>query len=186
VTDPRTAGLLRLLRLHRPADDEEAAHLRRMVALVETSPCPFDRDAFSPGHITASGFVLDPQRRAVALVHHGRLGIWIQPGGHVDPTDPDLDGAARREIAEEIGLTGLRAAGPGVLDVDVHRYPARPGGDPAHEHHDVRFGYLAPTRILRPSSEVRDARWVPVADLERLGVDRSILRPVATLLDLLT
>jgi 8-oxo-dGTP pyrophosphatase MutT (NUDIX family) len=181
VNDPRAAGVRNLLAGHVPADDAEAGHLRRIAGLLESEPRPFDRTRFAPGHITASGFVMDSRRRLL-LVHHRRLGIWIQPGGHIDPTDDGAEAAARREITEEAGLDGLELLGSGLLDVDVHDYPARPDGDPAHRHFDVRFAYRATHPGLSPNDEVHEARWVAFTDLASLGVDHSILRPAAKLL----
>jgi 8-oxo-dGTP pyrophosphatase MutT (NUDIX family) len=181
VTDPRIGSLLHLLAGHTPAGDGEAAHLARLVALLQTAPQPFDRDLFVPGHVTASGFVVDRDGERLLLIHHRRLGIWVQPGGHLDPGDAGPDAAARREIAEETGLGELERHGDGVLDVDVHAYPAR-SADPAHEHFDVRFGYRALHGALRPNDEVHDARWVGAGDLAALGADASILRPAGKLL----
>ncbi|HEY0462850.1 MAG TPA: NUDIX domain-containing protein, partial [Polyangiaceae bacterium] len=107
--------------------------------------------------------------------------IWVQPGGHVEPTDADLVDAARREVLEEVGLSELEPlSGPGrspVFDVDIHAIPARKA-DPAHEHFDVRFAFVAKTRTLVHSEEVTDLRWVPLSDVEQMGSDESVLRAV--------
>jgi 8-oxo-dGTP pyrophosphatase MutT (NUDIX family) len=182
VDDPRRPALLALLDPHRPSDDEEAVHLGRLRGLLRHPGRPFDRGAFEPGHVTAGAFVLHPEGGRVLLVHHRRLGIWIQPGGHVEPGDPDAGAAARREAAEETGVDGLRPKG--LLDVDVHRFPAQPGGDPAHLHFDVRFAFVAGSAALAPGAEVAGARWAAPTDLAAMGVDRSVWRPVRRLLAL--
>ena len=134
----------------------------------------FERSSFAPGHLTASALVIPPEGGAVLLVHHARLGLWLQPGGHVDPRDPDLLATAVREVEEE---TGIRASAPEdpLLDLDVHRIPARPG-EPAHLHYDVRFLLAAPTREVRPGDGVRAVRWVAFSDLGAAGTDASVLR----------
>ncbi len=182
MTDPRALQIRRLLEGHTPADAAEERHRERILRLLETRDRPFDRDGFDPGHLTASGFVADADRSRLLLIHHRRLDLWLQPGGHIDPADADAESAARREIAEETGLIELAPVGPGLLDVDVHDYPARPGGDPAHQHFDLRFGYLAADARLRPNDEVHEARWVAATDLPGLGVDQSVLRPARKLL----
>jgi 8-oxo-dGTP pyrophosphatase MutT (NUDIX family) len=181
MADPRAREVLDLLDRHRPADTEETEHLRRIRSLAEAMARPFERSVFAPGHLTASGFVLDPSRERLLLIHHRRLDIWIQPGGHIDPTDAGPESAARREIAEETGIRRLDQLGDGLLDVDVHHYPARPGGDPAHLHFDLRFGYAAADSHLEAGGEVHGARWVTPDELAGLGMDRSILRPAAKL-----
>lgn len=56
------------------------------------------------GHLTASVVVVDPAQQAVLLTWNPKLGIWIQPGGHLEPEDHSLTGAAARELLEETGL----------------------------------------------------------------------------------
>ncbi len=166
-----------------PADASEAAFVARMLELSGAEGA-CERSHFAPGHFTASAFVLSPDRRDLVLIHHKKLGIWVQPGGHVEPTDDDLIGAARREVLEEVGLGDLEpitAAGASlVFDVDIHSIPARKA-DPAHEHYDVRFAFVAKTRALVHSDEVADLRWVPLSHVQQMGTDESVLRAVAKL-----
>ena len=165
-----------------PVNAAEAAFVERMRELSRAeSAC--ERSHFEPGHFTASAFVLSPDRRDLVLIHHKKLGIWVQPGGHVEATDADLIGAARREVLEEVGLGELEPIQNGaslVFDVDIHLIPARKA-DPAHEHFDVRFAFVAKTRELVHSEEVADLRWVPLSDVEQMGTDESVLRAVKKL-----
>ena len=89
-----------------------------------------------PGHFTGSAWVVSADGERALLMHHRKLGIWVQPGGHADG-DGDLAAVALREAEEETGLTGLRIEG-GIFDLDRHLIPPR-GNDPAHFHYDVRF-----------------------------------------------
>ena len=168
---------------YRPANTTEAGFLRRMLELSRLEAA-CQRLHFVPGHFTASAFVLSPDRRDLVLIHHKKLGIWVQPGGHVEPTDDDLLAAARREVFEEVGLAELEAfsSTPGslVFDVDIHAIPARKA-DPAHEHFDVRFAFVAKARELVHSDEVADLRWVPLSEVEQMGTDESVLRAVGKL-----
>jgi len=182
--DPRREAVLDELRLHRPADELEAEHLARAIAVTEGTTNPFDRSGFSPGHLTASGFVVDTSGTRVLLIHHGIIDAWLQPGGHVDPEDPDAVSGALREIAEETGVTALTRIGEGLLDVDVHHHPGKPGREPPHIHLDIRYGFRASDDRLVPTAEVRDARWVDPADLAALNANESVARPVRTLMGL--
>ena len=171
------------LRTYRPANAAnatEAAFVDRMLELSRAEGA-CERAHFSPGHFTASAFVLSPGRTHLVLIHHKKLGIWVQPGGHVEPQDPDLMSAARREVLEEVGLAELEPlSGPDgspIFDVDIHQIPARKA-DPAHEHFDVRFAFVAKSQALVHSEEVADLRWVWLADVERMGTDESVLRAV--------
>ena len=169
--------LVDLIADHRPADAAEVADLaavRRLVVL-HCSDAP-KRTHYDPGHVTASAFVLSPDRSAVVLVHHAKLGIWVQPGGHLEPGDVSVEAAARREVAEEVGLTGLEPLG--LVDVDVHEIPAR-GDEPAHLHHDLRFGFVSASWELAAGDGVMEARWVPVGELG--DVDPGLRRAVGKL-----
>lgn len=166
-----TVRLLDLLASHRAVDETEAGHLRRIVELLRT-PRPFDRDRHEPGHVTASAFVLHPSEAAIVLVHHAALGRWLQPGGHVEPGDPDVESAARREVAEETGI--VPPEGGGLLDVDVHPVPAR-GPMPAHLHFDVRWWFRAVGGEVEAGDGTLGARWVPLD--EAMAMERSVARP---------
>jgi 8-oxo-dGTP pyrophosphatase MutT (NUDIX family) len=180
--DARSEGLISLLRSYVPAADEIGAH-EAMLELLAAVDSPFDREVFSPGHFTASGFVVSPPLDAVLLVHHRRLERWLQPGGHVDPGDVSAEDAARREIEEETGIGGLERIGR-LIDIDVHAIPAR-HDEPAHRHFDLRFGYRAAQEVPTPADEVRDARWVPFDRVATYDVDESVRRGLAKLRDLL-
>jgi 8-oxo-dGTP pyrophosphatase MutT (NUDIX family) len=167
---------------YRAADATEASYVARMIALtLSTQAC--ERSHFVPGHFTASAFVLSPDRRDLILIHHKKLGIWVQPGGHVEPTDAGLVSAARREVAEEVGLGELDsfAKDSALFDVDIHSIPARKS-EPAHEHFDARFAFVARTRDFARTEEVADVRWVPLARVSETTADESVLRAARKLL----
>jgi 8-oxo-dGTP diphosphatase len=55
------------------------------------------------GHVwIASGYLVHEQK--VLLVLHRRFGLWVPPGGHVEPGE-SFAAAAEREVAEETGIS---------------------------------------------------------------------------------
>jgi 8-oxo-dGTP pyrophosphatase MutT (NUDIX family) len=176
----RRPSLRDLLAAHVPADATEATHRERMLALLDADD-PFARSRFAPGHFTASAFVLSPDGGALLLILHRKLGRWLQPGGHIDPDDADVFAAARREVAEETGLTAVDVDPdwPSLLDLDIHAIPPHPkSGEPGHEHFDVRVLLRARTDALAAGEDVKDARWFPLDALPGIETDESVLRAV--------
>lgn len=123
-------------------------------------------------HITASTWIVSPDRSKVLLTHHAKLGIWVQLGGHTDEGE-DWVRAALREAREESGLRGLKLARSGLFDLDIHPIPARETVR-AHEHYDLRFLVIADDRVpLTVSAESHELAWVPLADLGRFTAEES-------------
>jgi len=169
------AELLEDVRAHRPLDERERAMRDRLAVFLQAHEMrAFDR-AFAPGHVTASAWIVDPERTHAVLLHHRKLERWLQLGGHVDG-DPDVRRAALREAREESGLRTLRLIAEPIYDIDVHRIPAR-GAEPAHDHFDVRFALEAdPREPLVRNEESHDVRWIALSDLERYAIDDSVRR----------
>jgi 8-oxo-dGTP pyrophosphatase MutT (NUDIX family) len=169
-----------LLDRYQPADDTEAQHQRRMRQLCDVGGDPFSRDHYAPGHFTASCFVLHPTEQSVLLIHHSKLHRWLQPGGHVDPDDVDVEAAARREAMEEVNLSDLILLSEGLFDLDVHEIPSL-GGKPIHEHFDLRFLFRARTHRVQAGSDANGARWIGVDEVKAEMSDESVLRALRKL-----
>ena len=119
------------------------------------------RRSGGPEHITASCFVLSPDRHQVLLCLHRKGGFWVQFGGHVETQDATVADAAFREGAEESGLTDLRPAGQEPVDLD--RHALGPSFGRCTVHWDVGFvAYADPSRPPSVSDESLDVRWFPV------------------------
>ena len=174
--------VLRLLGDYLERHPGESAVVARTAELVRGRADCFDRTCL-PGHLTGSAWIVSADFEEVLLTHHRKLGRWLQLGGHADG-DPDLLQVALREAREESGLDrlapfGPAAGGPRLLDLDIHPIPAH-GGEPAHDHHDLRFLLVAAAgQTLRISEESNDLRWVPRRELRAYADEESILRMAA-------
>lgn len=151
-----------LLNAHTAHDDEEAASLTQMRALIQTLPEPFSRHQ-PKAHFTGSALVLDETYQRIALIHHAKLGRWLQPGGHAESEDQGLMHlTALREAQEETGCdVVLFRDSTQPIDVDAHRIPAR-GDEHEHWHLDLRYLVVARNSAAMSfnPSESLDARWV--------------------------
>ena len=148
-----TEDLRALVEGHEPASPREVAARRALPVRAGAAwPTPATSTP-DPTHVTASGIVVG--RRGTVLHRHKRLGIWMQPGGHIDAGETP-DEAARREATEELGLA---VAHPGGRPAP--HPPRRPRG--GLRPHPPRPALPAPrrrttTRTPRPG-ESPDARW---------------------------
>ena len=176
--------LLEILERYRAAHPEESACVGQVRTLVENHPDCFERSCL-PGHVTASAWILSPDRNRVLLTRHRKLNRWLQLGGHADG-DASVLRVALREAREESGMRdfgvicpvgspeGLDSIVP--LDVDVHKIPAR-GDEPEHAHHDIRYLLVAGEgQPLAISDESIDLGWFDPAELEPLRPDASLRR----------
>lgn len=151
----RTRDLLAVLRAHRPRTDRERASLETIQELLRELPRPFDEDA-DRRHVTASAIVVDGRGRTVLHLHK-RLGLWLQPGGHLDAGEAPADGALR-EATEETGLAVRHLEEePRLVHVDVHET------DYGHVHLDLRYLLFGPSHgPLEPDAdESPHLEWLP-------------------------
>jgi 8-oxo-dGTP pyrophosphatase MutT (NUDIX family) len=106
--------------------------------------------------------------------------MWLQMGGHCEPDDTTLAGAALREATEESGMAGLSLLPGGPVVLDRHSIPA-----PCHWHLDVQYAALAPAGAAPAiSDESLDLRWFrydEVADVADASVVRLMERTRALL-----
>ncbi|HEU5475850.1 MAG TPA: NUDIX hydrolase [Actinophytocola sp.] len=143
----------------RPAAPDQESLRQAFLGFLAARPDACQRSC-APGHITASAVVLSATGEQVLLTLHPRVGAWLQLGGHCEPDDRTLAGAALREAVEESGIPGLRVES-GPVHVDVHPITCSLGVPT--RHFDVRFRLRAPAGAepVR-SAESLDLQWWPV------------------------
>lgn len=168
---PPDADALEQLRAHviadvraiEPVDPREADSKVETLAGLEQLTDPFSEIA-DPTHVTGSCLIVGP--RGIVILRHRRLGIWVQPGGHVDPGETPWE-AALREGVEETGLE-LRHphAGPLLVHVDAH------DGGRGHRHLDLRYALLGEDRDPKPpAGESQECRWFGFAQATAIADD---------------
>ncbi|MBA2699539.1 MAG: NUDIX domain-containing protein [Nocardioidaceae bacterium] len=125
-----------------------------------------------PDHLTASCLVVSTDRQHVMLNLHRRYQIWVQFGGHCDPTDTSLADAALREAVEESGIGALRLVSGSPVQLSTHEVECGPLR-PSH-HLDVRYVAVAPDGTSPViSDESLDVRWFSRGTTP-VSIDRSL------------
>ncbi|GAA3108322.1 NUDIX hydrolase [Kribbella aluminosa] len=116
-----------------------------------------------PEHVTASALVVDGAGDNTLLTLHKTVGRWLQLGGHCEPGDVTLSGAALREATEESGLTNLTV---GREPLRLSRHLLLAGGCAGVYHLDVQFlvTATADTQYV-VSEESEDLAWFPIDEL---------------------
>lgn len=147
-----------------------------IIRLLQQHPEALSREHYSPGHLTASAVILSPSKEDVLLVHHKKLGKWLQPGGHVEETDDHPSHTAKREAEEETGVRLTSDEGR-LLGIDIHSIPATEG-EPQHLHHDLAFLFTAQTEVLGGNRESNDVFWCPIDRLSEYTNDDAVARHV--------
>lgn len=118
----------------------------------------------------------------VLLHPHRKLGIWLPPGGHIEPNELP-DAAALREVEEESGLVVELVGGYGVdvSDATAPQQLVRPEGiqlediGPGHQHIDLIY-YARPVGSAQDAlpEVIDDMRWVSEADLNSIDLTEEV------------
>lgn len=148
-----------------------------MVETVDTTAAGPPADASGPISLyTAGAIVLDDD--AVLLVKHRNHGLWLQPGGRVEPHE-DPAQAAVREVKEETGIdvkiigdlnfahASARSVPPPFAIIDRISRDRRIG-----PHRCLGFLYVCRPiagTLLPQLTEVAAVRWVRLAEIAQLA-----------------
>lgn len=160
------AELLRAYLARYPAESAQLEVLQRQLAKGDYQ---LNSRSNMTGHLTASALVLSEKGRCLLILHRA-LGRWLQPGGHLDPTEAPQAGALR-ELAEETGLI-LTANHGQPVDLDSHLIPASASkGEGEHLHHDFQYVFdvgdedEASNLVACDRNEVNAFKWVSLQEL---------------------
>ena len=120
--------LIAQLRVYKPWNAQETQDRAELLRRLESGEELYGRENAS-AHLTASAWVVSPDRTQVLLAYHNLYDSWSWLGGHADG-ERDLLSVAMREVREESGLEILRplSAAPyslEILTVDGHEKRGR-------------------------------------------------------------
>ncbi|MFB6204742.1 MAG: NUDIX hydrolase [Candidatus Nanohaloarchaea archaeon] len=129
-----------------------------------------DRDFVAGTFIVQEGEVL--------LLKHSKLGLWLQPGGHIEPGETP-DETARREAREETGVEVELVGEREELDSSVNLHePFNVNLHPIREdHYHCDFQFLARVKEEGEASHAHEhdgTRWFSKDELDEGGVPENV------------
>ena len=102
---------------YRPWNEQERQDQALILDFLATNPDSFYRSNLL-AHMTASAWVVNPQRTKTLMVYHRLYDSWSWTGGHADGEE-DLLAVALREVREETGVQSLRPVTADIYSLEV-------------------------------------------------------------------
>lgn len=165
--------LLDLLQEYNPTEPE-AKHKQEIIDFINRYPNCFER-SLEIGHITASAWLLNKDRSKALLMHHNKLDMWVQLGGHCDG-NPDVLEVATKEAQEESGIENIIPISDKIFDIDIHLVPDYKNVK-SHYHYDIRFLLqVNNNKDFVQNSESKELRWIGKNLLELPTEEPTIIR----------
>ena len=155
------------IKAYRPWNEQERQDQVLILEFLRKNSDAFYRTNLL-AHMTASAWVVNPQRSKVLMVYHRLYDSWSWAGGHADGEE-DLLAVALREVREETGVQRLRPVTEEiysleVLTVDGHEKHGQ--YVPSHLHLNVTYLLEAeedqPLRVCE--AENSGVAWFSLAD----------------------
>ncbi len=151
-----------------PAIHQEGADQALILTLLDTDADLSLREHLQY-HLTASAWVVSPDRKQVLMAYHNLYGSWAWLGGHADG-NWDLLAVARKEAEEESGITALRTVTEAPISLEiltVSGHEKRGKYVPGHLHLNLTYLLEAdPAAPLRFKPDENSAvGWIDVADI---------------------
>lgn len=109
--------LAEALEQYRPWNEQEERDQAELLRRLQSGEDLYTRNN-AAGHLTASAWVVSPDRRQVLMAHHNLYNAWSWLGGHADG-DRDLLAVALREVREESGLETVRPVSPDIYSLEI-------------------------------------------------------------------
>ncbi|CAO5677381.1 MAG: hypothetical protein HEEMFOPI_01105 [Holosporales bacterium] len=154
-------NLKEALQKYSPTHEEEKAKAF-MLNFYDNHPDCFERSCVE-GHFTGSSWLLSKDFKKALILHHKKLDLWLQLGGHCDG-DANVLAVAIKEAQEESGILGIKALSPDIFDIDVHEIPERKD-EPSHIHLDVRFLlHVVSDENFIKNEESHALKWIDITE----------------------
>ena len=157
-----------------PFNDEEARDLQLILHCLKTEKDIFNREN-ALVHMTASAWIVNPERTKALLAYHNLYQAWSWLGGHADG-DGDLLRVALREAREESGLAQVRPVTESIFSVEslpVFGHWKRGAWVPSHIHLNATYLLEADeaAELHMKPDENSGVRWFALDDAAKVSTE---------------
>ena len=145
-----------------PWNEQERCDRAELLRRLDSGEPLLERSNLS-AHMTASAWVVSPDRSQVLMAYHNLYDSWAWLGGHADGEE-DLLSVALREVREESGLEEVRPVSRDIFSLEiltVDGHEKRGQYVPSHLHLNVTYLLEAdPTQRVRcKEDENKGVAW---------------------------
>ena len=160
--------LIRQIERYTPFNEQESADKATLLTLLRQDTDISRRDHLI-AHLTASAWVVNPERNKVLMAYHNLYNSWAWLGGHADGNF-DLAIVAEKEAREESGLTDVRLVSDDILSLEiltVDGHEKKGNYVPSHLHLNLTYLLEADPNapICIKEDENSQVGWINFADI---------------------
>ena len=109
--------LIQKIQAYHPFNEQEATDKATLLDLLAQNADISRRDNLM-AHLTASAWVVNPERTKVLMAYHNLYNSWAWLGGHADG-DHNLAAVAEKEAREEAGLQDVRLVSDDIFSLEI-------------------------------------------------------------------
>ena len=109
--------LIEQIEAYTPFNEQEERDRELILTCLRNMPDIFERKN-TLAHMTASAWVVNPERTRVLMAYHKIYDSWSWLGGHADG-EKDLLQVALKEVMEESGVTGVRPVTEDIFSLEI-------------------------------------------------------------------
>ena len=160
--------LIRQIEQYTPFNEQESADKATLLNFLHQDTDISRRDNLI-AHLTASAWVVNPERNKVLMAYHNLYNSWAWLGGHADGNF-DLAAVAEKEAREESSLEDVRLVSDDILSLEiltVDGHEKKGKYVPSHLHLNVTYlleaDPNAPIRIKE--DENSQVGWIDFVDI---------------------
>lgn len=153
---------------YEPLSEQEVADQNVILTAFQTFEDLLTREN-KLAHFTCSGFVMNPARTHVLMIHHNIYNAWGWTGGHADG-EADFLAVAKREIIEETGVADVQVLSQNIISLDVlpvHGHVKKGAYVTPHLHFNVTYAFEAADDAVLTVNEEENSgvAWIAVEDV---------------------